>query len=198
MIMMKLSESPIIHFFRGIALLATLILVPGIAIFWNHLPKDIVRKPHSESATPKSEESQFFRKDSSEAAPSFSAFTSESMYPPFPETPIEPAVSLPNAKAASEMSVQQVSWERSQSQLPLPLTQSPQNFELLEQHLKSLGATYYRLEKWGNRGELFRFSCFVTPSESHSYEKHFQAIGADAMTVMRSVIAEIEMWKNGK
>ena len=193
---MKLSESPIIHFFRGIALLATLILVPGIAIFWNHLPKDIVSKPPPKSVRPKTEESQFFRKDSNEAAASASAFTPESMYPPFPETPIEPTVSLPNPKAASDVSIQQVSWERSQSQLPL--AQSPQNFELLEQHLKSLGATYYRLEKWGNRGELFRFSCFVAPSEAPSYEKHFQGIGADAIMVMRSVIGEIEMWKKGK
>jgi negative regulator of sigma E activity len=114
---------------------------------------------------------------------------SESIHPSLPAAPIEQAISLPAPKAASGVPIQQVSWEGSRSP-------SPQNFELMEQHMKALGATYYRLEKWGNRGELFRFSCFVTPLEPHSYEKHFQAIGADAVTVMRSVITDIEAWKN--
>jgi hypothetical protein len=188
---MKLSESPIIHFFRGVALLATLIFVPGIAIFWNHLPKAHVNKSSPKPVAIKTEESQFIRKDSSESAVFISALPPESISPSLPEPIIEPTFSPPAPRVASEVSIQQVSWERSQQQ-------PPQNFELLEQYLKTLGATYYRLEKWGNRGELFRFSCFVTPLEPHSYEKHFQAIGADAVTVMRSVIAEIEAWKSVK
>ena len=181
--MMKFSESPIVHFVRGLALLATLIFVPGIAIFWNHLPKDLVSKPSPRPVAPKT--------DSNEAAASLSVLAPEPIHPPFAETPIEPTVSLPDAKTASEMPIQQVSWQQPQSQPPL-------NFELMEQHLKALGATYYRLEKWGNRGELFRFSCYVTPLGGGSYEKHFQSIGADAVAVMRSVIADIEAWKNAK
>jgi len=186
---MKLSESPITHFVRGFALLATLIFVPGIAIFWNNLPKNFVSKPAPKPVATKTEEAQSFRKDSSETATSLSTFMSESIHPSLPATPIEPAISLPTPKTASDVPIQQVSWDGYQKQ-------PPQNFELLEQHIKALGATYYRLEKWGNRGELFRFSCFVTPLEPHSYEKHFQAIGADAVTVMRSVITDIEAWKN--
>lgn len=69
------------------------------------------------------------------------------------------------------------------------------NFLVLENQLKQLGAKYYRLEKWGSRGELFRFSCYVSPSESHQYQKYFQAIDSDELRVMESVIEEIKLWK---
>ncbi|MDR2116444.1 MAG: hypothetical protein LBP87_08680 [Planctomycetaceae bacterium] len=73
---------------------------------------------------------------------------------------------------------------------------SPQrNFPILENQLKQLGAKYYRLEKWGSRGELFRFSCFVSPSEPYQYQKYFQAIDSDELRVMESVIEEIKRWK---
>ena len=38
---MHTSESPLIHFVRSVALLSILVAVPGIAIFWNHLPKNM-------------------------------------------------------------------------------------------------------------------------------------------------------------
>ena len=170
---MKLSESPIVHFVRSITLLATLIAVPGIAVFWNHLPKNPVSHPAPLPAAPVTEESFFFHEDSRESA--------------------APVISPPTPKVASDAAIQQVSWEQSQ-----PTPPPPQDFAALERHLKALGATYYRLEKWGNRGELFRFSCFVTSSEPYSYEKHFQAIGTDTAAVMRSVIADIETWKNAR
>ena len=179
---MKASESSFIHFVRSITLLATLMFVPGIAIFWNHLPKDIVPQPIQKSATP----------DTGESTTSVPVFAMESVHP-FPlETHLEPAIPPPTPKVASEVPAPQIVGELSQS------TASPQDFGSLELRLKALGATYYRLEKWGNRGELFRFSCFVTPSEPYAYEKHFQAIGADAVTTMCSVIADIEAWKNAR
>ena len=190
---MKQSESSIIHFVRSVTLLAILLAMPGIAIFWNHLPKDIANQSASKATAPQTEIAQQQRNDSIESALSISPPASESIYPPLPEMSMAPAFSNPAPKVASETSIQQasiqqVSWDPSRRE-------PPQNFESLEHRLKALGATYYRLEKWGNRGELFRFSCFVTPSDSNSYEKHFQSIGADAVTVMRSVIAEIETWK---
>ena len=182
-----------IHFVRSITLLATLLVVPGIAIFWNHLPKDLVhqwgRKWNSNT-----EPMQFSHEDSAESATPVSVLVPEPVYPSLQDTFPTPAILPPTPKVASEVplqqSIQQAAWE------PARATASPQNFDPLELRLKALGATYYRLEKWGNRGELFRFSCFVTPSEPHTYEKHFQAIGTDAVTTIRSVIAEIETWKN--
>jgi len=185
---MKQSESSIIHFVRGITLLATLCVVPSIAIFWNHLPKTFASQSASRLTAPQIEIAQPTREDSSESATSTAMFVPGTIYPPSPVVSMEPAFSNPAPKTASEVSIQQVSWDPSRRE-------PPQNFESLQNRLKVLGATYYRLEKWGNRGELFRFSCFVTPSESNAYEKHFQSIGADAVTVMRSVIADIEAWK---
>ena len=199
---MKLFESPVIHFVRSITLLATLVTVPGIAICWNHLPRDLWNKSVPNPVTPKTEKIQFFQKDSCESAKSVSMFVPESIYPVLPEPvalaevqaevqtkmqkesiPFQKSQDLPDA------AIQQVSWEHSRMELP-------HNFESLELRLKVLGAKYYKLEKWGNRGELFRFSCSVPPSEPYSYEKYFQAIGTNEMMVMRTVIADIEKWKN--
>ena len=192
----KLSESPIIHFIRSVVLLAIFIFLPGIAIFWNHLPKELLNKPASNPTIPKTEKTNFFRRDADESAKSVSVFVPESIYPVLPETtvPIPPEVhtediSHQNTQIFPDVAVQQVSWERS-------CTELPQNFETLEFRLKALGAKYYRLEKWGNRGELFRFSCFVAPSEPYQYEKYFQKIGTDEITVMKAVVADIEKWKN--
>jgi hypothetical protein len=69
------------------------------------------------------------------------------------------------------------------------------SFLALESQLKQLGAKYYRLEKWGSRGELFRFSCCVTPSEQYRYQRYFQAIDSDELRVMENVIEEIKRWK---
>jgi hypothetical protein len=76
-----------------------------------------------------------------------------------------------------------------------PAVVPQQSFPVLENQLKQLGAKYYRLEKWGSRGELFRFSCYVSPSEPYQYQKYFQAIDTDELKVMESVIEEIKRWK---
>lgn len=71
-----------------------------------------------------------------------------------------------------------------------------QDLPQLEKKLKELGTQYYRLEKWGSKGELFRFSCYVSPSESHPYQKCFQAIDSEPLYVVESVIEEIIQWKS--
>jgi len=195
----KLSESPIITFVRGITLLAVLIALPGIAVCWNHLPKELWSESVSKPVAPKVEKSRHVWKDSSELAKPMSVFAPESVHPALPEmTPILPKVQTEfrteNVPARSpwtfqNATVQQVSWEH-------PRTGITQDFETLEIRLKALGATYYKLEKWGNRGELFRFSCFVTPPKGYTYEKYFQSIGSDVVTVMQTVIVDIERWKS--
>ena len=185
---MKLSESPIITFIRGITLLATLIAVPGIAIFWNLLPKNFAKESVLQPVPSKVEKTQILRKDSNQSMGSVSMFAPGSIDSPLPEVQEGPTIPLPAPADISDATIRQVSWEYSM--------ESSQNFEALELRLKSLGATYYQLQKWGNRGDLFRFSCYVTPLENCAYEKYFQAIDTDAVAAMRSVIAEIEQWKN--
>jgi len=169
------------------------------------LPKDFWSKSTASPATPTTEKTQHFRKDSGEPAKSVSMFVPESIYPALPESHILPTarMEIPVASVSSpqpsiqshwappDPAIQQVSWEHSRAELP-------QDFESLGMRLEELGATYYKAEKWGNRGELFRVSCFVAPSEAHTYEKHFQSIGSDVVTVMQTVIADIEKWKNNR
>jgi len=178
-----LSEAPIITFVRGITLLAFLTVLPGIAVCWNHLPKDL----WSESAPSP------VATDIDESA---SIFTQESINPALPPDAASPKVQVVEApqlqsSPVPSMVAQQVSWEP-------PRAESPQNFESLKLRLQTLGATSYSLQKWGNRGELFRFSCLVAPSEPHTYEKYFQFIGTDAVTVIKTVIADIEQWKHAQ
>jgi len=204
----KLSESPIITFVRGITLLAVLIALPGIAICWNHLPKDLWSEPASSSAMPKVEKTQYLQHDPIGFARSVAVFAPESNYSALPDPLILPEMQreLPVASIAVQnpptqhhwvspnTAIQQVSWEQHPS--AESLHELPQDFESLKIRLDALGATYYKIEKWGNRGGLFRISCFVALSENHAHTKHFQAIGSDVVTVMQTVIADIERWRN--
>jgi hypothetical protein len=70
-----------------------------------------------------------------------------------------------------------------------------QDYPNLEKELNRLGAKYYRLEKWGRQGDLFRFSCYVSPNSGASYQKYFQAIDSDEIRVMQRVADEIKQWK---
>jgi len=243
---MKFSESPIITFVRGITLLAVLVALPGIAICWNHLPKDLWSETVPSSTKQKVGKTQYCLQDSASVFDSPSAFGSssafdstnmfnrefdrspqsasvfapESIYSALQEPLVLPKTRMefPGASVAAQnlptqshwtphgavmhdtvahnTAIQQVSWEHSPVTQPVTLPQAqPQDFESLGLRLKALGATYYKIEKWGNRGEFFRVSCFVALSENHSHTKYFQAIGTDAITVMQTVIADIERWR---
>jgi len=71
----------------------------------------------------------------------------------------------------------------------------------IENELKNLGATYYRLENWGNSGTFYRFSCFASPqSGNHQFRQHFQAIESSPVSAMQKVRDDIVAWqqKEGK
>ena len=212
-----MSESPIIAFVRGFTLLAILLVLPGIAIFWNHLPKNLGSGSEPRSAA--RERETFSRNLPRPPARSDSVLSPEAALPVLLPPAIQTAtvshamvaVPQPQIAPAQAMMAQQVSWEQPLTEslpmaLPIPAppltaqpsTAPPRDFESLKLHLHALGATSYSLVRWGNRGELFRFSCLVASPGPHAYEKHFQAIGADEMTVLQTVIAEIERWKNAR
>ena len=206
-----MSESPIITFVRGFTLLAILLVFPGIAVYWNHLPKNRWSESEPRSAVPEME--TFSRKLPRQSAFSDSVFSPESVLPVLSPPAVQvaavsDAAAVPKLQIApvQEAITQQVSWEQPRTESP-PMAQphtaqqqtaQPQDFESLKRHLDALGATSYSLVKWGNRGELFRFSCLVASSGPHAYEKHFQAIGANEMIVLQTVITEIERWKNAR
>ena len=188
----QLSESPVITFVRGTALLAMLIVLPGIAVCWNFLPESLWSESVSAPVSSAIKTTQHFRQDAREpatVAPEL-VYSVSPEFAPFAPPAIQSANALTTPPLASPYpSIQQVSWE-------LPRTGAPQDFESLSARLKELGATYSKLEHWGDGGELYRFSCFVSPSGARTFEKHFQSFGSDAVTAIQKVIADIEQWKN--
>lgn len=62
--------------------------------------------------------------------------------------------------------------------------------------LRELGATYWLLETWGARGELFRFHCKVSVSGNEG-SRPFEATDADPVRAMQQVQQQIEAWQTG-
>ncbi len=69
-------------------------------------------------------------------------------------------------------------------------------FTSSQQRLRELGATYYLLESWGRRGELYRFHCKVAIAGNPDYTRHFEATDAEPARAMESVLREVEAWRS--
>ena len=216
-----LTESPLVRFLRAAVLLGAMISIPGVAVCWNLLPKQ-----HSEPESlaevlpadePVTEESEAFDDDDSLPSlppPVLQATPIWMEHGPVPE--LNPAtendsLSLFSTSGGSAGVINQ-EMESQARAVPLPSSfdalntstvsgaaVAPQrSFPLLESELQALGASRYRLEKWGNRSELFRFSCYVVSPEPYNYQKMFQEIDSDEIRVVERVIADIKSWKGGK
>ena len=190
-----------------------MILIPGVAVCWNLLPKSRQELP-SFAAGMSAEES---------------AMTAEPEDMPelLPSIPMEPPVvqalpprtesgigSFPMTLASPNV-IKAMNWtEENEAQtIPIPTVVaatavvpaiptasgadlSPQqHFPRLASELQSLGVTYSRLEKWGDRGELYRFRCYVAVEEPYRCHKYFQDIDRDEIRVMERVIAQIKAWR---
>jgi hypothetical protein len=104
------------------------------------------------------------------------------------------------ARRFEETSIRQVPLEKGiyhQAPAPGALAVGEQNrFARLEKELVALGATYYRLETWGNRREWYRFSCFATPrGEASSYTRPFESLDRDPIRAIEKVLQQIRSWK---
>lgn len=73
---------------------------------------------------------------------------------------------------------------------PRAVTNDP--FATSEQRLRELGATYYRLESWGDRGEFYRCACDVRLGSRSRAARHFEAIEPTASQAVAAVIAQVE------
>lgn len=114
----------------------------------------------------------------------------------FAANPAVWAVGEPKMGTPPEALLPQPDGQRPLPQAPSQFSQ--RNFPAIERELKEMGAKYYRLEKWGSRGELFRFSCYVSPKDRHPYQKYFQAIDSDEIRVMECVLDDIRAWRGGR
>jgi hypothetical protein len=68
-------------------------------------------------------------------------------------------------------------------------------FTRAQQRLRELGATYYLLESWGRRGELYRFHCKVAIAGNADYTRHFESTDAEPAQAMQTVLREVEAWR---
>jgi hypothetical protein len=66
------------------------------------------------------------------------------------------------------------------------------NSTQIQQRLHQLGATYFLLETWGNRRELYRFCCEVPINGSSGFVRHFEATHAEPIEAMTRVLQEVE------
>ncbi|HEV7224528.1 MAG TPA: hypothetical protein VGN42_17600 [Pirellulales bacterium] len=63
-----------------------------------------------------------------------------------------------------------------------------------ERRLKELGASHYRLETWGERGELFRCAANVRLPNSRRGMRHFEATAPAPSQAVEQLLAKVEAW----
>lgn len=67
-----------------------------------------------------------------------------------------------------------------------------------EQRLRQYGATRYRLESWGDGGELFRCSANVALPDHPHGARHFEAVAASPSQAVDRMLEQIEAWRAAK
>jgi hypothetical protein len=70
-------------------------------------------------------------------------------------------------------------------------------FQVVQERLRQLGATYYLLESWGNQQQLYRFYCKMAVGGSAQYTRCFEATDADSLQSMVEVLRQVETWRGG-
>jgi hypothetical protein len=71
-------------------------------------------------------------------------------------------------------------------------------FTAIQDRLRQLGATYYLLESWGNRQQLYRFYCKMAVGGNPNYTHYFEATDSDPLQAMARVLKEVETWLSGR
>lgn len=94
------------------------------------------------------------------------------------------------AELAAERPLVKVDRDLGQSALPPDRPNDP--FATSEERLRELGATYYRLEAWGDRGEFYRCACDIRLGPRSRAARHFEAIEPTASEAVAAVIAQVE------
>ena len=68
----------------------------------------------------------------------------------------------------------------------------------LRQRIEQLGATWYRLEQWGETGDMYRFACQVEVDPNTGLKRQFEAVTASPDEALIDVLAQIETWRSGR
>jgi hypothetical protein len=72
---------------------------------------------------------------------------------------------------------------------------APDQFSLIQDRLRKLGATYYLLESWGSQQDLYRFYCKMAIGGNPNYTCHFEATHSEPLRAMALVLQQVEAWR---
>jgi hypothetical protein len=78
---------------------------------------------------------------------------------------------------------------------PATPSREASDFQAIQQRLQTLGATYYRLETWGQKNQ-FRFQCRMAVRENTHFARQFEATDPDPVLAMRRVLEQVEKWRS--
>jgi hypothetical protein len=70
-------------------------------------------------------------------------------------------------------------------------------FLKIQNRLRTLGASYYLLETWGNDQRLYRFYCEMAVAGDTGFTRCFEATNADPIGAMQAVLSQVEDWRTG-
>ena len=186
---------------RALVMLGCLVAIPLAAIFGGALPKVVGtlldgRMPDfSQTSGPPLSE-----------APPFEPIAAT----PVPDKPVGPGVWPPPTPEVVPAGYE-ASSTPPPSEIPPPRPQPPADapptavagnesaaaagFTQIEDQLRQLGASYYRLESWGNDEQLYRFHCRVALGENSSFTHYFEDTDGDPLRAMADVLEQVETWR---
>ena len=186
--------SSAVVFLRAVIMLACLVALPIAALFYGPLPPST--RVLLDKALQMGERA--LNGDASRpqtrlvAAPLFPAPGSAA---PAATTPVAPPASSPQQMAISATDPPAAPVQVQQNAPPTKAAALQRPIELAK-HLQTLGASHYALQQWGPGSELYRFTCRVAIADNPGHNRHFEAVGDDAQTAIRDVIARVESWRN--
>lgn len=69
------------------------------------------------------------------------------------------------------------------------------SFSDVQRQLHALGATYMRLETWGEDQELYRFQCHVLLAAGSRRTRHFESTDSDPDLAIERVLKQVVSWR---
>ena len=65
----------------------------------------------------------------------------------------------------------------------------------LYSRLESLGVSHPQLAPWGSSGQMYRFCCRASLSDSPALARHFEAVASQPVSAVEQVVAKVEAWR---
>lgn len=176
-------QSPITTAIRAFTMLACLVVITAVAMHgssWSSIVEKF-KKIDLSSVLPSPSGSPSAENEKARHLASINSPTQHRMAES-PKSRPEPSIPAPPVDMPAPTTAQQV---------------DQVGYQDVQGRLQSLGATYYLLESWGNRQELYRFQCRVAVGKNTDYTHYFEATDADPLQAMLQVLRQVESWREG-